>query len=736
MAFDLSSAKPIGGDGYMAGEATNNADFEKQWAASMANAPQGTEIARTNSKIVAENNVPQPLQTVGFDLSTATPVTKKPTKIPLKTDKKLSQIEKMYAASKGNPNVKLKDIGRQFGLAGRYLAEGTADTAGIFTDPITGLVNRGLGTNINSLRGATSNTLDSLGFPQPQNARERVVGDASRMLSSTGAFIGGAGALKPFLSETGKSVATQMMARPDLQAGSALGAGYAGGEAREAGASPTVQTLAALAGGLAMPLTTSAIESGINAVKNRVIQPQQIDNAIAQAGIDTQTIPTPTLNTLIADVEQALKSGQPVSPDAVRRLADYKAVGATPLRGNLTLNPVDITRDKNLTKIAANSDDLVANQLPMIANRNNSTLISNLNDMGANSSDAYTAGNTVINALNKRNDAAKSVIGSYYDKARSTQGRSAALDPSAFTKQANDALDQSLLGGKLPSDVRNLLNKTAKGEMPLTVDTAEQFKTRIGDLQRASTDPAERMALGKVREALDNTPLLEGQGQGAINAFNKARSVNRAYMQIVEKTPALQAVRDGIEPDKFVQKFIIGSGEKSNMMDVAMLKSNIKKSPEAIKAVRGQILNHLKSKGVNGAADEVANFSPAGYNNALTQIGERKLNLFFEPKEIEQLKRIGRVASYENFQPKGSAVNNSNTAAALFTSVIDKIDKYVPLGSVTVGKPVKNMMANASARNSLDASKSLINQSLQPKQRMPIPLFPLLAGSGLLSTEQ
>jgi hypothetical protein len=623
---------------------------------------------------------------------------------------------------------------RQTGLAGRYLGEGLADTAGILLDPIAGIQNRFLGSNVNSARQATSNILDRIGLPKPENSRERVVGDASRMLASTGGFVGGSNAIAPYIGKTGQAAATALASRPALQASSAIGAGYAGGEAREQGMSPAVQFGASVLGGLAVPITAGAIDSGINAIRNKIVSPQQIDNAITQSGIDTANLSTQSINSLRDDVQNALKSGEQLSPDAIRRLADYKAVGATPLRGNLTLNPVDITRDKNLTKLAANSDDLVANQLPMIPNKNNSALIGGLNDLGANGADdAYGAGVNIMGALDKRNTAAKGMINSLYDKARATNGRSAALDPSAFTNQANNALDEALLGGKLPSDVRNLLNKTAKGEMPLTVDVAEQFKTRIGDLQRASTDPAERMALGKVREALDNTPLVDGQGQGAIDAFNKARRVNRAYMQIVEKTPALQAVRDGIEPDKFVQKFIIGSGEKSNLMDLAMLKKNIKGSPEAVQSIRGQILNHLKNKGVNGAADEVANLSPAGYNKALEQIGERKLKLFFEPNEIEQLKRIGRVASYENFQPKGSAVNNSNTAAALFTSVIDKIDKYVPFGSSIIGKPAKNIMINSGAKNTLNASNALIQKT--PKQSMSLPIFPLLASSGLLGSE-
>jgi hypothetical protein len=277
-----------------------------------------------------------------------------------------------------------------------------------------------------------------------------------------------------------------------------------------------------------------------------------------------------------------------------------------------------VSQQKNLAKLGINSKDVSAQRLGQVENANNRQLITGLNDLGANTADnALAGGQKIMNALAARNDAAKTVIGAHYDAARATTGRSAALDPSHFTQTANDLLDDALLGGKLPADVRNLLNKAATGQMPLTVDVAEQFKTRLGDLQRSTTDLAERKALGLVRQALDNTPLLDGQGQAAIDAFNKARGLNRAWMGIVEKTPALQAVRDGIEPDKFVQQFIVGNGGKANVADLQALKQSVKSSPEALAAVKEQIAAHLKKAALNSAADEVGNFSQSAYNKAL-----------------------------------------------------------------------------------------------------------------------
>ena len=309
------------------------------------------------------------------------------------------------------------------------------------------------------------------------------------------------------------------------------------------------------------------------------------------------------------------------------------------------------------------------------------------------------------------------------------------LDPAHFSQTANNLLDDALLGGKLPSDVRNLLNKTAMGDMPLTVDVAEQFKTRLGALQRASNDPAERLALGKVREALEGTPLVNGQGQKAIDAFNTARKANAGWMGEVERTPALAAVRDGVEPDRFVQQFIIGNGKDASVMSVAQLKNQIKDQPQAMESVRGQIVSFIKEKALNGATDEVGKIGQSSLNKAINEIGDRKLNLFFSKEEINQLKAIGRVSSYEQVQPVGSAVNNSNTSGATIGTMLDKLSRMpllgkIPLGREFVGQPMQNIVTGINAGQATNVPSSL----LLPMQKKPS-MLPNLMVPGLLSTQ-
>lgn len=644
----------------------------------------------------------------------------------------------------------LSKLPRQLGLTARHGIQGLADTAGIFSDPLAAGANA-IGSLIapensqqpqfNTLSSSTRNLLDRAGFPSPETSRERNVGEASKLLAGTGGLLKGVTGAANYLPKAAQGL-NMIASRPGLQASSAIGAGYAGSETRERGGGAAEQFGASLLGGVGLPLSVAGLDSLVSragqSLKN-IFSPAQLqkqaDIAITQAGVQAETLPASVQSQLRQDVQNALKTGEQTSPDAIRRLADYRALNATPMRGNLTLNPVDITRDKNLAKIGANSLDPVQNQLANIQNANNKQLIGGLNELGANAADdAYGAGGKIIGALNARDAGAKKIIGQAYTSARNTEGRSANIDPHAFTQKANDLLDFNNVGSKLPIDIRNKMNSIAKGETPLTVDVAEQLKTSLYGLSKNEADGNVRTALSNVRTALDEAPLLGNQGQDAINAFTNARRLNASYMKNVEKTPALQAVRDGIEPDKFVQQYIIGNSNKSNVMDVAMLKKNIKGDQQATDAVRGQILSHLKSKGVSGAADEVANLSPSGYNKALTEIGDRKLKMFFDANEIEQLKRIGRVASYENVQPKGSAVNNSNTAAALFSSVIDGIGKYIPFGEAVVAKPVKNIATTLNARQALNASNALT----LPTTRQPVSpaLLPLGAqGLGLL-TEQ
>ena len=659
-------------------------------------------------------------------------------------------------------NDSIADVPRQLGLTARAALRAVDGTANLVGAPIRAGLNAILPKRNNGLADQIAGRrpedaiapvnltgwAEGYGLPKPRPGLESVVNDAATMGFGAAGGAGLAKGVAGITTGTTKNVATMLAANPGMQTASGVAAGGAGGYTRETGGNETSQMLASLAAGIATPFAMNGLSrlgSAAQSLRARPApDPVQVDitinNAMRGNGLNLSQMSDDVAQGIRADVAKAMQIGDDLSPDAVRRLADYRMVGAMPSKAGLTLNPADITQQRNLAKLGINSKDAAAQQLGQMQNANNRQMTTGLNSLGANTTDdAIAGGGRVMDALSARNARAKSIIDDHYAAARATDGRSAALDPHAFTQRAGALLNEKNVESFLTPDIRNKLNGFASGEIPLNVDIAEQLKTSMAAIQRSSADGNVRTALSAVREALDSTPLLPGQqiGQEAIGAFNKARTLNRKWMGIVDKTPALQAVRDGIEPDKFVQQFIVGGGGKSNVMDVAMLKSSIKSSPEAMDAVKGQITAHLKANALNGSADEVGNFSQSAYNKALSAIGERKLKLFFSSEDINQMKAIGRVASYEQFQPVGSAVNNSNTASAGMSAILDRIGGSALLSKIPLGKlaqePIQNIAIGMQAKQSLNVPRSLTDGTRTALP--PVPRSMAMSPAILMGTE-
>lgn len=638
-----------------------------------------------------------------------------------------------------------RGIPRQLGLAARYGIEGVGDTADFLASPVRAALNSA-GMDI---RGSSGRTLaNALNLPTPQTPTERVVGDASRMLAAAGTGVGLAGKAAQATTGLTQQVLQALASNPGVQASSAIGAGAAGGTARELGGGPLAQTAAAVAGGIAAPVAVSGVQrvgSGTADLIRRIAGSpsvnQNIDNVIGAAvqdnGLTLADLPESVKQTLRIDMQKAMHTGD-LSPDVVRRLVDYRLTGTTPTAGPLTLDPGTVTRQKNLAALGVSSQDPNLQSLAQIENANARRLVANLNDLGAGSGDdALAAGQKVINALSGLNARKQAEIGGLYNAVRDAEGRSAVMDAKTFSNNVANAIDEKSSMEFLPSAIQKKIDEIATGAKPLTVKYSETLKTLIGNMQRNSSDGNTRYALGLVREALDNTPVMGSEGQAAKTAADIARGTNREWMRTVENTPALQAVRDGMEPDKFVQSYIIGSGKAASVNDVMRLRNLINDSPEALTAIKNNLAQTLKRAALNGKPDELARFSSSNYNRMLDSIGAHKLGLFFSPDEVQALKAIGRVSSYEQFQPAGAAVNNSKTAAALLASILDRIGGNIVARKLTGGisagltgvmsQPLRNAAASGEASRLTQIPATLLARSPKdPIFKLPPVLAPYL----------
>lgn len=674
----------------------------------------------------------------------------------------------------------LNQIPRQLGLTARYAIEGIAGVPEMVTEPIRQNITDPLLRYFNkpgvsdlvtgkkapqgrplSQEGAA--LADWMGLPKPEDGNERVIGDMSRLVAGSGAMSGAASLASKVLRSGGvaQAVAKSMASNPGQQAISAAGAAGAGGASREAGGDPLTQTVASVVGGIAAPTMASmgarAARVTGNAIANKFAPSyvnqnveQNIELTLRRAGIDWSGLDGSTKAALRDEAKKAIQTGGELSADALRRFIDFKRVGATPTLGSLMLDPVQITRERNLAKMGANSSESGLQELARVENRNNNAFIGNLNDVGAaRAPDAISTGEQLIGSLQSRDAAARQKIGYLYSQARDSAGRSAELDGATFTQRANQLLQQNL-AGKLPGHIESALNDIASGKVPLTVDHAEQLKTVLARIQRNTSDGNERYSMGLIRQALEETPLRgSAAGQQSIDAFNAARSANRSYMGELERNPALAAAVDGAAPDNFFSKFVV----RGNAGDVQALRDAIKpqrlnpqnlpataeqikalppaQTEQALTATKNAIADYLKQKALGGAADEVGNFSQSAYNKALKEIGDRKLALFFTQDEIGQMKALGRVSSYTQFQPRGSAVNNSNSGALMLGRGLDflaSVGSKIPLGlSDTITGKINGMQA----RQALNVPKGLLAQ--QPVLPLSEKLGAQMLPGGLLA---
>lgn len=659
----------------------------------------------------------------------------------------------------------LSGVPRQVGLTARAGLQGLGGIVGVGSDPIAASLNLATGSRIPFARQTAQNVADMIGLPTPATPTERVAGGAAELMAGAGAMGGAGNVLSRAPTAAVQQAGRFMAADPARAVSSAAGAGLAGGSVREAGGGPGAEFAASLGGSLVGGMVPGAAGGARDALA-RLTAPkltqQQIDIRIEQIlsnqGVDYKALPAATRFALRTELARSLQAGDELSPEAVRRLADFRTVGATPTRGTVTLDPVQITREKNLSKLAANSGQSELHGLPRIENQNNAVLIDRLNDVrGGKPVDMATAGERAIGAINAKDARYQTAENALYGRARDAAGRDIPLDREQFVYRAYENLAKQNKGAFLPAEIDGLLRSIREGRMrlggqdvdvPFNVDVIDNLKTTLAAASRGAKDGNTRSAIGIVRDALETTQpaaslvktpfggsQVTTQGMGArmaqadalpgdaMQAFDRARRVARMRRTWQESAPSIKAAMDDVPPDQFVQRFVLSPTASAD--DVASLAREVKRSPEATEAMRAAIVEHLKSKALNGASDEVGKFSQSAYNKALQAL-DRKLPLFFNREEIAQLQATGRVASYTQVQPVGSAVNNSNTGGMLAGRAVDALSglsRFLPAGQALVADPLRSIQLSIGTRNA---------QNVLPGLLAPPPPAPLLTGSALL----
>lgn len=648
-------------------------------------------------------------------------------------------------------NRGLSDIPRQIGLTARYALEGPAQAAQIFTEPVAGLMRLG-GIKTKPLGEVASGLADTLGLPKPESGQERVVGDATRLLAGTGGMLGASRGLAQLPGMLG-TVGAGMSANPTAQLTSATGAGTMGGLSREGGGSELQQAVAALIGGVAGGMVPGAANATVNAGKrlfNR-LTPQQMDvqisNVLQRAGMDYSQVPERARQSLRTQMQDALRAGQELDPAAVRRLAEFQTIGATPTRGMVTQDPVRITQEMNLAKMGANSADGQLQGLARVQNQNNTRLIDVMNEAGAGRGDPLAAGERVASTVLGRQADLRGAEKAAWDAAKSSPGYKQPISSKVISDINQTLGDEGLMPFMSPTISRYM--EAFQTGQPFTPQDYRNLQSMLSrEVFKGGNEGAAAKAAARVLASADVLPITNPRGidfgtsvitgdmaqrlramdaapEAAISAVNQARGATRAAYAYEDSNALVRSVLSesgASDPTRIAQKFIVGGTPR----EAQMLAQEV--GPQGMPVIRDALLAHLKDKALSGASDEIGKFSQSAFNRALNQIGDRKLALFFSPEELTQLRTVGRVASYMQNQPVGSAVNNSNSGALLLGKGIDLLNK-IPGGQTFIGQPLQNISISMQQRAAQNVAPGLL--AAQPRQPMSSGLLaPAAAFSG------
>jgi muramidase (phage lysozyme) len=664
-----------------------------------------------------------------------------------------STVAPVTAAPQQNQPFDINRLLRPVGLTARAGLEGVGSLVGMPLEP-TRMALESISTSLGGPKVASAEQLSSklanlLRLPKPAESSvmdqgvnlERVGFDVAKTMAGAGSGASLAGRLAPLATNaTSANILNQLSANPVLQTLSGAGAGAGGSIAREYNAGPGFELGASILGGILAPVAGAGAKSATTAAVQKLTpaaSPAQVDQMITltlgKSGIDFKSLDDQIQRTLRNDVASALQTGGELSGDTLRRLLDFRMVqGATPTKGMITQDPRQITQEMNLAKTGMNSTNPDLQTLGNVQNANNQALIQALNRAGAGKVGTFEAGEANISSIAAKDLARQAETSALYKQAQGMPGGDVPLNRADLMQNIDTLLAQNNKAAFLPEEIRTMLNTISKGETtingqvyPVPFDTMaiDNLMTTIAKAQRGTSDGNVKQALSLVRQAIDETDIkpiktqfggnqlvtesgakyLQGkdaESQQLLDALNQARASHKARMDWQQSSNPVDATINGMQPDNFVKKFVLG-GTVADAAAVATAGNPA--------ATKNAILSHLKEKAIGvGQTDETGKFGARSFNKALSDIGDKKLELFFNKQEIEELKRIGRVGTYMTNQPIGTAVNNSNSGALVIGSMIDGIATLAGISPMGVGAslavPVAKSVGSKALRNVTSAS--------------------------------
>ena len=401
---------------------------------------------------------------------------------------------------------------------------------------------------------------------------------------------------------------------------------------------------------------TSPLAPAAGATAAAVTGAQPLKSVGAAAVPDSATI-AQALSVASPELRAALQ-GKNLDTSFIRHIeADSLPIQVRLTEGQSTGDIIKISQEQN----RRGKDPELARRF----NEQNGQLIENINEIRQRAApDVYgtkTIENSqaIIDRYKVMDEASNVKIREAYKKLEEANGGKFPVDGVALANNAEALLGKKLKTEFLPPSIKSQLDRFKAGE-PMTFEQFEAMRTNIAaEIRKAerSGDGNAEMALSLVRQTLEDLPLEKGAAGALKPIADTARSLAKQRFKMLEKDPAYKAaVNDTVAADKYIDKFVINGVNKN----IRTMVDHLGRNSEAHQHMAAGTTNWLKDKA--GVVDETGNFRQDSYNRALKKLDDvNNLQEIYTPEAAGQLKTLGNVARYTQFQPRGAFVNNSNT---------------------------------------------------------------------------
>jgi hypothetical protein len=326
--------------------------------------------------------------------------------------------------------------------------------------------------------------------------------------------------------------------------------------------------------------------------------------------------------------------------------------------GQASQDPVLISRERN--------ERGFKEQHAQRFNEQNKALQENANIIKQNAApnvsttDYVADAENLIDSVKAIKEANKAKTQEAYKALENAAGGKFPIDGKKFANNAISKLTSEDRLDYLPSTIKNKLDSYASGSKEMNFNLFENLRSDLAaEMRKADRagDGNMKHVLGVVRDQLENLPMEEGDSALKGLADN-ARKTAKSDFDLEKSNPLYSKVlNESADSKDFIQNFVIRSKNADFMKSVDLLKND----PVALEHLRSGTMDYI----IRESTDASGNFSTAKFHKAIENLNvNKKLDALFG-EHSKQLQDLADVAKIVEARPKGSFVNESNTATAL-----------------------------------------------------------------------